>query len=97
MEDLVEELDRSYHDTHERLNPIADDGHHVAVLDDVGFVGQAAVARDDVGAALLMVLRNRDVDDPVQRVEDALDAAAARAVDGRVGRRREHVPGRDDV
>src|SRR5580765_5461675 len=45
--------------SHERLDAIANDGHHIAVLDDVGFVAQAAVAGDDVRASLFVVLRNR--------------------------------------
>ena len=37
------------------LNAVADDDHHVAVLDHVGFVADAPVPRNHVGAALLRV------------------------------------------
>src|SRR5258705_4157943 len=83
--------------THERLNAIAGDRRHVPVLHDVGLVSESAVPRDDVRAAFLLVAGNRDVDDAVQPIEDALDAAAARSIDDGVAGGAEQVAGGDDI
>ena len=48
-------------------------------------------------AAFLVGAGNCQLDDPVQPVDHALNAAAARAVDDGVAGRREHVAGGDDV
>src|ERR671931_1168853 len=37
------------------LDAVPDDRDHVAILEDVGFVAQASMPGDDVGAALLLV------------------------------------------
>ena len=79
------------------LNAVADDRDHVPILEQVGFVGQAAMARDDVGAAFLHRLRDRDVEHVVQRRDDPGDVAAARGIDERVRRRDEQVAGDDHV
>ena len=49
------------------LHAVANDGDHVAILDDVSFVREASVPRDDVGAALLKARRHRDLEDVIQR------------------------------
>ena len=64
-------------------HPIAHDRDHVAVLDDVRLVEDAAVARDDLGAALLVEPRDRDRNQVVGRVDQALDRSAPRQVDQR--------------
>src|SRR5687768_12944955 len=55
---------------------IPDDRDHVAVLDDVGFVGETAVSRNDVRAALLFFRRHCQLDDAVQCIDDALNASS---------------------
>ena len=57
-------------------DPVADDRDHVAVVGDVRLVAEPAVARDHHGASFLVLARNRDVEDPIQAVDNALEAAA---------------------
>src|SRR5665213_345375 len=82
------------------LNAIANDRHHVAVVDDVELIAETAMPRDDVGAAVLRDerdRRNREIHEPVERVDFALHAAAARDVDDRKPRRVEHVARCHDI
>jgi hypothetical protein len=53
------------------LKPIANNRHHVAIVDDIGLVCQTPMARNDVGAAFLLVTSNLDVDDAVETADDA--------------------------
>ena len=76
---------------------VAHDDDHVAELDDVGFVADAAVTRDHVRAAFLRLGRHRQVQDLIQARDQSLHAAAARAIDERIAARREQVARADDV
>ena len=70
--------------TDPRPNPIANDRHHVAIVDDVGFVTDEAVAGHDHGATFLPDKRNRrdrDTDDAVEAVDHSLNASAFVAID----------------
>src|SRR5712691_9396595 len=60
---------------------VADDRRHVAVLDDVALVQDAAVAGDDARAALLVVLWHGHRDDLIQAVDDAGNCSAALRID----------------
>ncbi len=77
------------------LNAIAYDGHHVAVFDDIELVTDAAMAGDDVRAAFFFMLGDGDIDDVVQSVDLALNAAAAFHVDERITIGIEYIAGRD--
>src|SRR5579863_2109053 len=79
------------------LNPVAHDGNHVAVFHDVELVADAPVARDDVGAAFFFMLGNRYIDDVVESVDFALNAAAALHVDKRIAFRIEDIAGCNNV
>ncbi len=72
----------------ERFDLIADDREHVAVVADVRGVAEPAVARDDHRAAFGAELRDRELQDCVEPVEHAVDAAAGFDVDDR---KRVHV------
>ena len=55
---------------------IPDHRQHVAIGGDVGRVRQPPAARNDPRAALRPVLGHRDVEDVIQAVDHALNAAA---------------------
>src|SRR4029434_4647442 len=80
---------------HHFLHAVANDRHHVAVLDDVRFVGDATVPWDHHGAAFLLVAWRCDLDDAIQAGDDAGDGAAARGVDNGIGGVDVDVAGRD--
>ena len=61
---------------HEARDPVADDHDHVAILEEIRLVADAAVPRDDVRAAFLQELRHRDVEHLVQSRDETVDAAA---------------------
>jgi hypothetical protein len=63
---------------------VADDRRHVAELDHVGLVGDAAVAGNDPGASLLVEFGHGEIDQVIQAVEDALHRPAPRRVELRV-------------
>src|SRR5665213_3076876 len=65
-------------------NAVANDDHHVAVFYNVGFVTQPAVTGDDVGAAFLSLSWNGEIQDVVERVDFAGDAAAPFDVNERI-------------
>ena len=69
------------------LHAVANDRHHVAVVGDVGRVAEPAVSGNDQRAAFEAELGKRDIDDVVERVDLAVDAAAARDVDDRIAGR----------
>ena len=70
----------------EILNAVTNDREHVAILDDVCLVGEPAVARDHIRPAFLLVLRDREVEDAVEAVDDAVHAAAVLRINDRIGR-----------
>ena len=76
---------------------IANDGDHVAILNHVGFVADAAVTGNDQRAAFLQGRRHGEIDNAIQRVDNALNAAAAIEIDDRVAGGDENVAGADDV
>ena len=76
---------------------IVHDGGHIAIVDDVGFVRQPPVPRDHVRAALGLVARHGDVDDPVQAGKYSGITSAVLAVDDRKGRVDVHIPRGNDV
>src|SRR5438552_16214142 len=57
-------------------NAVPDDHHHVAVLQDLMLIGQVAVARDNRGSTLSLVLIAGKAQDVIQRLDLALHAAA---------------------
>src|SRR5947207_10792277 len=78
-------------------NPIANDGDHVTVFRDVKLIADAPVPRDDERAFFPRHdrhRRNRDLDDPVQRGDFALNSAAARYVNPGKAGGFEALPGR---
>src|SRR6266446_9782763 len=78
-------------------NPIANDRHEVAVIINVGFVAQPAMARDHSRTALLIELGNREIQNPVQCVEHALDVAASLRVNDRITVGDEQISGADHI
>ena len=52
---------------------------------------------DHRAAFLDLVVRDRDVDDAVQRVDDTVDGSAPLGIDQRIHRGGEHIPGGDDI
>ena len=64
-------------------NPVANDLHHVAVLEHVRFVADAAVTGNHHGSAFLFFLWNADVQNSVQANQHAIDSAAGLHVDYR--------------
>src|SRR6185503_12273106 len=81
----------------QRLNLIADDRQHVAVVADVGRVGKPAVPGDDHRAAFRAELRDREPQDRIQARQHAVDAAAGLDVDDRERVHVDEVARRDDV
>ncbi len=78
--DLVERLAL----LHQIRDDVAHENHHVAIVHDLHLLGEAAVSGNDVGADVLVDerrRRNRQVDQPVQRVDLALDAPAVGQID----------------
>src|SRR5687767_10724473 len=59
---------------------VADDRDHVPVLDNVRFVGESTVSRNHVGATFLLLRRHCQLDDAIQRVDDALNTATLRGL-----------------
>ena len=45
-----------------RTQAVADDGDHIAIVGDVGFVAQPAVPGNDDGAALLVLAGHGDIE-----------------------------------
>ena len=81
-------------------DPIADDRHHVTVLDDVVLIAETTVPGDDDGAGLAGHDRHRghgQIDEAVERRDLALDASAAFDVDDGKLPRVEHVAGDHDI
>src|SRR5690606_13953696 len=76
---------------------LADDRDHVAIVHDVGLVAEPAVSRDDDRTALLVLARYRDIENQVETLDDAVDAAAALGVEPRVAIGIEDVAGADNV
>src|SRR6185436_4761570 len=66
------------------LDAVLDDGNHVPLVGNVANVTEPAVARNDHGSALRSELGISDVENFVQRVELALNAAASFQVDYRI-------------
>ncbi len=66
---------------------VAHDRQHVAILGHVELVGQIAVARHDHRAAFVIDVGNRELDDRVERREQALHRAAALEIDDGVASR----------
>src|SRR5262245_22453150 len=65
---------RQRHSFFERiLNAVANDGHHVPVLEHVMFVADSAMAGDRHCPAFLQVLRNHQVEQPVQAFDHSVD------------------------
>src|SRR5690606_30514196 len=61
------------------------------------FVVEPPVARHDDRAALSASLRDRDVEDPIERRNHPFDRAAVIRYEAREARRRNHAAGADDV
>src|SRR3984957_9712851 len=59
------------------LHAVAHNGDHVAIFHHIEFVADTAVTRNDIRSAFLLMLGNRDIDDIVQGVDLALNAASA--------------------
>lgn len=70
---------------------------HVAIFQHVRFVAESTVPRDNVGATLLMLTGNRQVQQMIQSSDDPIDAAAVLAVDHRVRFGGEDIAGGDHV
>src|SRR5678815_5782655 len=76
---------------------IANDGDHVAIVGDVGLITQSAASGDDYSAALLILSGNGDIQNAVQALDDAGDAAALLWIEPRIGGHIEDASGADDV
>src|SRR5262245_62129053 len=79
------------------LDTIANDGAHVAVVRQVRQVSDPSVSADELRAASCPDFGHRHVDYAVERVQDALNAAALLDVDRRIGGHSENVAGGNDV
>src|SRR5438552_2636472 len=78
------------------LNAVSNDRDHVTILDDIGFITQAAVTRNHHRPSFLLLCRNREVEDEIQRVNHAVNAATALQVDDRIACCHENVAAADD-
>src|SRR5207249_9280116 len=67
----------------QRLNAIADDNHHIPVLQDFMLVGEVAVTRHNVGSAFAFVLVTGKAQDVIQRLDLALYTSAVLDVNER--------------
>ena len=79
------------------FDALLDDRHHVAVLEHVGFIADPPLSRNDERAPFLLVLRHREVEQPVQSVDDPVDTAAAGLIDDRIAAHVEQVASHDHV
>jgi hypothetical protein len=79
------------------LNPIANDHEHVTIFEDVSFVANTSVSRNDVGSTFLQPLRHGDVEDVVHAIDQTLNTATVLRVDHRIRRRHEDIAGHDHV
>src|SRR5215469_3359031 len=66
------------------LNPIANDGQHRLVLDDIGLIAEAAVTRNDVSSTFLFIRGNGQLNNMIQAGDNPLDIAAPLQVDDRI-------------
>ena len=79
------------------MDAVANDRHHVAILDHLVFIGDVAVAGNDDRAAFALMLVDRAGRMSLSALISPWTRAAVVDVDERVLRRREHVAGNDDV
>src|SRR5581483_11224187 len=63
------------------LNPVANDGTHIAVVTHIRGIAEPAVPGYDHRAAFFTKFRDGEVQDVVQRIENTLNRAAAIDVD----------------
>ena len=77
------------------LHAVANHRQHVAVRRDIGRIRQPAAARNDPRAALAAVLGNGEIENLIQAVDDALNAAALLDVDDGIADGRKEVAGAD--
>src|SRR6267378_4080631 len=80
-----------------RLNAIADDHHHVAVLERIEFIADAAMTRNDVRSPFFFMFGNGNFQNSIQSVDRALDSAPFVDVDPGVAVQVENVAGYDHV
>src|SRR5207248_10371449 len=81
-------------------DPIANDRHHVTVLDDIVLIAQTTMSRDDDSAGLTGDDGHRShgqIDEAIERRNLALNAPAALDVDDGKLSRVEDVAGDDDI
>src|SRR5260370_899313 len=76
---------------------IAQNRDHIAVFHYIGFVAQPAMAGNYHGSAFLLRGGNGQIENPVQRVDHALETPPALQIDSRIGDRIEHVAGAHHV
>src|SRR5437867_6969466 len=79
------------------LNPVANDNRHFAIINHVAHVAETSVSGNDQSASLLTVNRYDQVNNLVQPVNDALNAAARGQVDDGVAGCRENIAGTDHI
>src|SRR5439155_21397502 len=79
------------------LDTIANDRDHVAVLDHIGFIAKPAMAWNNHRAAFLLLGRDSYIEDKIQRIDEAVDAAAILQVDDGIVCGGEDVPGEHDI
>src|SRR5688572_14395237 len=60
----------------ERANAIADDDHHIAILDDLVLVREIPVARHDQRSALTLMFEHRPLQNLIERPDLAIHGAA---------------------
>ena len=82
---------------HHVEHAVANDGHHVPVVTDIGLVAEPAVAGHNHRPALFVEVGDRELEDVVDACEQSLDAAAARKVNHRVAVGCKHITRADDV
>src|SRR5438093_4587158 len=80
-----------------RLNAVADDHKHVAILGNLELIANTPVPRNDQGPAFLLVFVNGLFEDVVETIDLALQAAAVFQIDEGVLRGGEDVTGDDHV
>src|SRR5690606_36701045 len=71
--------------------------NHLAIVLHVAEVASAAMAGKHKRAAVLAVHRDDQIDERVERGDDALEASARLEIDDGIARRHEHVARRDHV
>src|SRR5207302_10591580 len=74
-------------------HPVPDDGHHVAVIRDIGGVGDPPVSGNDHGSTFHHVFDDCHIQNPVQPIDDPLNASAFADINHRIAGHVEDITG----